>query len=476
MFSPSFVLFVTDCVAVFVSCLTAFFLRFISGGNMPLPLYVKALPWLAVFPFFYAMLSLYPGIFMRRPEELKSLSIATCAGFLSLVFFSFVVQDGHNFSRLTLILAWLICLFAVPVSRYAARRYFCRFTWWAQPCVMFGNGERVVELCRALIQARRFGMRPAALVLDLDEPVPDIASTLGPADSVVVERIPLANPEAARAALDAIARRYAHPFAAVSFNSSCVDTRQAWLDIIGNCFQRIVFIPDMSIGGRVWVMAVSIGRLSGILVRQNLLDPRRMYLKRGIDLLLTAIGGIVAFPALLALAVAIRLDSHGPVFFKHRRIGRNGKHFNVYKFRTMAVDGDEILERHLAANPAARKEWEETRKLKDDPRVTNVGRFLRKTSLDELPQLFNVISGSMSLVGPRPIIDNEVERYGQAFNLYTRVRPGITGLWQTSGRNDLSYADRVWLDRHYVCNWSVWFDILILFRTIPEVLHCSGAY
>ena len=476
MLSPSLVLFATDCAIVFASCLLAFVLRLVTGGDMPLLLYLKALPWLAVFPFFYAMLALYPGTFMRRPEELKRICIATCAGFLSLVFFSFVIQEGQNVSRLTLILAWLFCLFAVPVGRHFVRRYFCRFTWWAQPCVMFGNGERVVELCSALIQSRCFGVRPAALVLDENDPVPDIVSTLGPADSVVVERIPLANPKAAKAALDAIAHRYAHPFAAVTFDSSRLDTRQAWLDIIDSCFQRIILIPDMSVGGRVWVMAVSIGRLSGILMRQNLLDPRRMCLKRGIDLLLTAIGGVVAFPALFALAVAVRLDSPGPVFFKHRRIGRGGRHFHVYKFRTMAVNGEEILERHLATNSAARKEWEETQKLKDDPRVTKVGRFLRKTSLDELPQLFNVILGSMSLVGPRPIVDEEVERYGQSFDLYTRVRPGLTGLWQVSGRNNLPYADRVWLDRHYVCNWSVWFDVLILFRTIPEVLHCSGAY
>lgn len=443
---------------------------------MAVALYARTLPWLVVFPILYCAFSLYPGMFMRRPEELKRICIATSAGFLCVVFFSFVIREGHNFSRAALILSWLLALLAVPMARNFVRGYCSRFSWWTKPCIMFGNGKRVEELCLALRQARRFGVRPAALVLDESATLPDIAKALGPADGVAVERIPLANREGARKALDAIAHRYARPFAVVSFDTTSLDERQAWLDVIDHCFQRIILIPDMAVGGRVWVAAVSIGRLSGILVRQNLLDPRRMFLKRCIDILLTTLGGIVAFPLLLVLGVAVKLDSPGPALFNHRRIGRNGKHFNVYKFRTMAVDGDAILERHLAENPEARAEWDATRKLKNDPRVTRVGRFLRKTSLDELPQLLNVVTGDMSLVGPRPIVDAEIEKYGAAYELYTRVRPGITGLWQVSGRNNTTYEDRVWLDRHYVCNWSVWFDLLILARTIPEVLHCSGAY
>ncbi len=443
---------------------------------MPLELYMISLPWLAVFPILYYTQSLYPGTFLRRPEELKHLSIATSIGFLCIVFFTFLVKEGQNFSRITLLLAWLLSLALVPAFRNIVRGYCSHFPWWPVPCVMFGNGGHVLDLCDSLQKARRLGVRPAVLVLDQDAPLPDIASIIGPADSVLVERIPLADPAAAKTALDAIAHRYAKAYAVVNFDSSTTGERQAWLDIIDQCFQRIILIPDMAVGGRVWVSAVSIGRLSGILMRQNLLDPRRMLLKRGLDFLLTAACGLVAFPVMLLLAVAVRLDSPGPVFFKQRRIGRNGEHFYVYKFRTMAADAPALLEKYLAENPDARREWRETQKLKNDPRITRVGRFLRKTSLDELPQLINVLRGEMSVVGPRPIVDDEISRYGHDYDLYIRVRPGITGLWQVSGRNDLSYADRVWLDRHYVCNWSVWLDILIIARTVPEVLHCSGAY
>lgn len=473
---PSVVLLLSDCIAVLASCGIAFLLRTLTGGTMPIELYAGTLPWLAVFPVLYFMLSLYPATFMRRPEELKRLCIATSIGFLVMVFFTFMVKGGHNFSRLILLQGWLLSLFAVPFLRHMARGYGSRFPWWTLPCVMFGSGDRVTELCAALKQAQRLGVRPAALVLDSDAPLPDLSSVLGPADGIIIERIPLADPEQAKAGLDRLTRRYAQSFAVVSFNSSNMAERQLWLNIIDRCFQRLIIIPDMAVGDRVWVMAVAIGRLSGILMRQNLLDPRRMYLKRALDCLLTVFGGIVAFPLIFALAVAIRLDSPGPAFFRHRRIGRKGSHFNVFKFRTMAVDGDAILARHLAENPEARAEWEADHKLRNDPRVTRIGRFLRKTSLDELPQLINVLTGDMSLVGPRPIVDKEIEKYGPAYELYIRVRPGITGLWQVSGRNNTTYADRVWFDRHYVCNWSVWFDLLIIARTVPEVLRCSGAY
>lgn len=474
--SPAFALWVSDCAAVLASCLLAFALRFLSGGSMPLLLYAGALPWLLVFPLLYFALSLYPATFLRRSEELKRLSTATTIGFLCIVFFTFLAKEGHNFSRLTLLFAWMISVPAVPLARHLVRRYCRHLPWWSVPCIMFGNEDRILPLCSALKEAQPLGIRPVALVLDENSPVPEFASCLGPADAVIVERIPLGDTPAATSALERIAERYSKAYAVISFDSSSTGERQIWLNVIDRCFQRIIIIPDMAVGGRVWDMAVSIGRLSGLLLRQNLLDPHRMRIKRVMDCFLTLLGGSALFPAMLILGIAVRLDSRGPALFKHKRIGRNGKFFNVYKFRTMAVNADELLEKHLTENPEARKEWEATQKLKDDPRITKVGRFLRKTSLDELPQLLNVITGDMSLVGPRPIVQSEISRYGADYEMYIRVRPGITGLWQVSGRNDLSYEERVRLDHHYVCNWSVWLDVLIIARTIPEVLRCAGAY
>lgn len=438
--------------------------------------YIATLPWLLVFPLLFAALSLYPATFMRRPEELKRQCIATTVGFMGLAVLSFLIKESHTYSRMALLLSWVLAVLCVPLARYIVRRYCYKLAWWSTPCIIFASGDRLADLTKELLQSVRQGLKPVAIILDEDDPAPEIHHILGPADVLSIERISLKNTDKAKASLEELAVRYRNAYAVISFDAFEREKRQTWLGIIDRAFQRIIVIPDIAVGGRVWVMAVSIGKLSGIMLRQNLLDPRRMLLKRGIDLFVTLTTGVFIFPVLLLLAIAVRLDSSGPALFAHTRIGRNGKHFKVYKFRTMATNGDAILNTHLAENPEARVEWQETQKLKDDPRVTRMGKFLRKTSLDELPQLLNVLTGEMSLVGPRPIVDSEVERYGEDYALYTRVRPGITGLWQVSGRNDVSYEERVRLDHYYVCNWSVWFDILIIVRTVPEVLHCSGAY
>jgi len=180
-------------------------------------------------------------------------------------------------------------------------------------------------------------------------------------------------------------------------------------------------------------------------------------------------------PLLVLLAVAVKRDG-GPALFGHRRIGAGGQHFTCWKFRSMVVDAEAALKHTLATDPEARREWERDFKLRNDPRVTKLGRFLRKSSLDELPQLFSVITGEMSLIGPRPIVADEVARYGGGFSDYAACRPGLTGLWQVSGRNDVDYAERVAIDSRYARNWSFLQDMSILVRTVGVVLRRSGAY
>lgn len=207
----------------------------------------------------------------------------------------------------------------------------------------------------------------------------------------------------------------------------------------------------------------------------TLLTPAASRTKRAFDVF-AAIALLIALsPVMLTLAFMVRRDG-GPAIFGHRRIGSNGETFRCLKFRSMCVDAEKRLEEHLAANPEARAEWERDFKLRDDPRVTKLGDFLRRSSLDELPQLINVIRGEMSLVGPRPIVADEVERYGDRFIAYRNCRPGITGLWQVSGRNDVSYRARVRLDSFYAARWSFAKDVFILVRTVGVVFRRSGAY
>ncbi|MBX9739654.1 MAG: sugar transferase [Beijerinckiaceae bacterium] len=198
--------------------------------------------------------------------------------------------------------------------------------------------------------------------------------------------------------------------------------------------------------------------------------------KRAFDLVASVAAAIVVAPLLIMLSLLILVTNGGPVTIRHQRVGKGGRKFGCFKFRTMVTNGDEVLKRHLAENPAAMEEWTRNRKLVVDPRVTRLGRILRKTSLDELPQLFNIIAGDMSFVGPRPIVEDEIVRYGNAFAEYSRARPGLTGRWQISGRNDTGYDERVKLDREYVTNWSFSRDIVILVLTIPAVIKARGVY
>ena len=211
-------------------------------------------------------------------------------------------------------------------------------------------------------------------------------------------------------------------------------------------------------------------------IQNNLAKKSNQLTKRLFDIIATIVGGLLISPFLLLIAAWVYHDSPGPVIFKHRRVGKDGKEFNCYKFRSMCVNSQEVLDHLLATDPAAKEEWDREFKLKNDPRITKSGAFLRKTSLDELPQLLNVLKGEMSLVGPRPIIQKEVPRYEKYIKEYYSVLPGITGMWQTSGRSDIDYPERVQMDSWYVHNWSVWLDMVLLWRTVAVVLSHKGAY
>lgn len=197
---------------------------------------------------------------------------------------------------------------------------------------------------------------------------------------------------------------------------------------------------------------------------------------RILDFILAFSAFIFVLPVMAIAAIAVKLQDGGPVLFGHNRIGRDGERFKCLKFRSMVVDSEQRLQALLARDPVARREWEKDHKLKNDPRITWLGRFLRTSSIDELPQLFNVMRGEMSLIGPRPIVSDEIPRYGRWFKHYCSVRPGISGLWQVSGRNDVSYRRRVALDRLYVRRRSFSFNLWIMLKTVPAVLLREGSY
>ncbi|ENY6022981.1 exopolysaccharide biosynthesis polyprenyl glycosylphosphotransferase, partial [Klebsiella pneumoniae] len=210
-------------------------------------------------------------------------------------------------------------------------------------------------------------------------------------------------------------------------------------------------------------------------VQQNLAKWSSRLLKRFFDIVGSVSIIFILSPLLLYICKKVKQDG-GPAIYGHERIGKGGKPFKCLKFRSMVIDSKQVLDNLLKEDEEAKKEWEATFKLKNDPRITKIGKFLRRTSLDELPQLFNVLKGDMSLVGPRPIITAELERYNEEVDYYLLSKPGMTGLWQVSGRSDVDYETRVYLDAWYVKNWSMWNDVAILFKTIGVVLKRDGAY
>jgi undecaprenyl-phosphate galactose phosphotransferase len=249
------------------------------------------------------------------------------------------------------------------------------------------------------------------------------------------------------------------------------------LDVVGMRVKRVSYIPDMYM---LTTFSASIRDLDGlplISASQGLLNPANRVIKSFMDYSGAILALILFSPVFLYVAWKIKKDDGGEVFFRHGRVGQDLASFGVYKFRTMVPDAENVL-KEMLKDENLRREYEIAFKFKEDPRITKIGHFLRKSSLDELPQLFNVLKGEMSLIGPRPIVKKEVELYygEKTARQIMCVKPGITGLWQVSGRNDVSYEERINLDLYYIHNWSLWLDIVILFRTVHILINADGAY
>jgi Undecaprenyl-phosphate galactose phosphotransferase WbaP len=243
-----------------------------------------------------------------------------------------------------------------------------------------------------------------------------------------------------------------------------------------SAFRYNVLIPNFHNISNIFMPVRDFNGVLGIETSNKFKMEFNVAIKRLMDLSIVIIGGLITLPILLLIALLVKLTSSGPVLYKHNRVGKNGSHFYAYKFRSMAVDSKERLEKLLESDPEIREEWEKNHKLVHDPRITGFGRFLRRTSFDEIPQILNILKGEMSLVGPRPIVDDEIEKYGEDYDRIFSIKPGLTGLWHVSGRSDTNYSERVAYDTYYLQSWSVWLDLWIIFKTFGVVLIGKGAY
>lgn len=434
---------------------------FLDGDRTTnLALYFQFWPLIGLFVLAYATVGLYPGVAISPIDELRWISVATTLIYLVFGSAIFLFQELELLSRTVFLTAWLLSLLLVHVSRAVMRSCCARQSWWGYPVIILGAGKTGDMVVRTLQRRPRIGLKPT-FVLD-DDP-----NKRGSLNGVpVLGSIGMA---------PRLARIRHIPYAIVAMPGVPRPRLLEMLEKYGQTFAHLLIIPDLFGFASLWVAAKDLGGILGLEVRQQLLLPGPRISKFMIDLMLTLIGGTLLLPFLIAIAVLIRIDSPGPVFYGQIRIGQGGHRFRAWKFRSMVDNADQVLESYFQQNPELRDAWEQDHKLKNDPRVTRVGRFLRRTSLDELPQLWNILRGEMSLVGPRPIVDEEIWRYGDKLPLYSKVTPGLTGMWQVSGRNDISYEERVNLDAYYVRNWSVWLDIYILLKTVWVVLAGEGA-
>ncbi|HVW11373.1 MAG TPA: undecaprenyl-phosphate galactose phosphotransferase WbaP [Bryobacteraceae bacterium] len=438
-----------DIASFWTAFAAAVVIRHVFGGQFLLVDYLRFVPLLPGFAVVYLAVGLYPGVGIHPVRELRGIFYANSVVYLMMMAGTFLSKTGILFSRLAFTGAWALSILLVILFRNLVRSGLARKKWWGIPVVLFGagrEGRRVVDLLAA---QPSLGLK-VAVVLDDDPGSLALAPLM--ADQYGLSYAIVAMPGAAPERLREILRRYAHRF------------------------RHFLLIPNVADLGILWVSTRDLGGVPGLEMSQNLLHAGPRMAKRAADLVFSLIAAVLLTPVLLALAVLVRMSSHGPAFYSQPRIGRDRRVFHAWKFRTMTPDAELVLERYFERNPAARAEWRMNRKLRDDPRVTPLGRFLRQFSLDELPQLWNVFRGQMSLAGPRPIAADELVRYGDGIELYTKVLPGITGLWQVSGRNDTTYDERVRLDEYYVRNWSIWMDLWILGRTMRCLITRRGAY
>jgi Undecaprenyl-phosphate galactose phosphotransferase WbaP len=363
----------------------------------------------------------------------------------------------EEFSRLWIVLVWPIAAVLIPVCRIVVRRLLNAWGAWRMGAVVIGGGSHFASVAQSLEDDLYVGYSIAChlrLSRVAERPLSQIATDLAVdmrlrgAETVILVPSPAEMSEMDRV-IDAL-----------NLN------RTAYTLIPP--LQRLPFA-----GLKVQTMLNSDAIM--MTSRTGLMSPMRQGIKRLFDVVVSLLLIALLLPVLLVITSIVAWGG-GPVLYGHKRVGKDNRPFHCLKFRTMAVNSDKILANLIATNPEIAREWRQNFKLENDPRITPIGRFLRKTSLDELPQLINVIRGEMSLVGPRPVVADELRYYyGENAGYYHMVRPGITGLWQVSGRSQTTYDRRVFLDTCYVRNWNLWTDVAILFNTVPSVLGGDGA-
>lgn len=449
---------VSDMICLGIAAAAALQARDLTGVVLD-PYYQEMFLLLAVtLGLAFLRKGLYPATGMNYVQELREIVSSASFAFLIAIGVTFVFKTTSIYSRLALLIIWGLTVALIPLGRYVTRRILIRLHWWGEPVAIIGDATRNQTLSDYFRRNLQLGLMPAVMLRD-DFLTEHRANAGGKCPQDVFEA----------------ARRQSLKTALVVVHD--LNRLDAVVDRYRFVFEKVILIKERNGSFSLHSMkSMDFEEVLGFQVRNNLLNFWAQSIKRLVDLALSGLGLLLLSPFFALTALLIVLDSPGGVFYRQKRLGRQGEEFSLVKFRTMHARAGRILARTLAVNPEMKKEWETYQKLRIDPRVTRVGRLLRRFSLDEFPQLWNVLIGEMSLVGPRPMMPDQRELYGEAFKEYIEVAPGITGLWQVSGRNQCTFGRRAELDREYIERWSVWLDIFVLMKTIKIVFLQQGAY
>jgi len=456
----------SDIMAVMLSFGWGFFWVRIYGfinnyGSINFKSFITYWPYLPIFIVVFQIMRMYPGISLAPSEELRRFFLGSLLTHIGIIMSRYIEKTGWDSINTAFIISFVFSTIFLLTARSIAHRFLNFTRLGGISAVIYGSsgtGKLVVD---CLLNSKRTGYKPV-LILD-DNPlgedeyagIPIIHDT-----SIGYE----------------IVNRYNIKMAIVAMPKLDPNKLKHLINISVSAFRYYAFIPNYFNITTIWMSVRDFGGILGIDTSNKLKLNWNMGIKRLVELAVVIIGGILLLPFFLLIALIIKLNSPGPVLYKHKRLGKNGKFFFIYKFRTMKADAEQQLQKIIETDTLLNEQWGKNHKLQNDPRITSFGRILRRTSIDEFPQLINIIKGEMSLVGPRPIVEEEVIKYGEDYNRVFSNRPGLTGLWQVSGRSDTDYHDRIAFDTYYLQNWSIWLDLWIVYETFGVVLLGKGAY
>ena len=461
-------LLASDLLAIVISFFLSYFIRKLLilipsiGGVLSFetiaPLFLLIVIFILVI---FVFAGFYPGHGRTGVVEFRQIVYIVSFAHIIVALIIFILGYGPRLSRMVFLFNWVLSLILITSFRLMLHNRGSLAAWWGQPALVIGGLKDVSMVIRHLQSARRIAYKPvAAIILEKEIPemgicgIPAYGYSEGLLDELKKKKIQLA-----------------------IFTQSTVSPRagfRKYLQTLSLVFPKLIYVLGDSPINTLAMTTMDLDGHPALHIQYNLLNPVSLLVKRVTDLLLCLLGLVVTFPLFVLFSLLIWIDSPGPIIYSQQRLGKGGRLFNIYKFRTMVMGADEKLKELLDTDEKLRAEFETYHKLLNDPRVTRVGKFLRKISFDEFPQIWNVIKGDMSWVGPRAYLPSELEQMGDSAEIIRRVSPGLTGWWQVMGRHSLSFKDRLQLDEYYISNFSLLMDVYILFKTAFIVFSGHG--